>query len=52
MTSKTSDIKQVYQTPDDLRHTTSFSHVSILAWFLPILDSPLNLAALTAAYTV
>jgi len=35
MTSKTSDIKQVYQTPDDLRHTTSFSHVSILAWFLP-----------------
>jgi hypothetical protein len=28
-------IKQVYQTPDDLRHTTSFSHVSILARSCP-----------------
>ena len=31
---KDTDIKQVYRTPDDLKHTTSFSPVSILARFL------------------
>ena len=29
------DIRQVYLTPDDLKHTSSFSHISILAQFLP-----------------